>query len=207
MKLLHRPSKLFVSGLCVLWSQSGRQHAAQAPAMSVTPANPTISVGQTQQFTANGATAPAAVSAGGEYTCVRLPDGTVQCMGRNQFGQHGNGTIDQLLGSGAGQRPHHRDPRDCRRRVRVRAAWRTARRGAGGWASPGSGATEASQPSHSERPVAVSGLTGAVDIAAGYGHACALLCERHDAVLGREPRRAARQRDHHQSRYLRNRSR
>ena len=60
--------------------------------MSVTPANPTISVGQTQQFTASGASAPTGVSAGGEYTCVRLPNGTAQCTGRNQFGQLGNGT-------------------------------------------------------------------------------------------------------------------
>ena len=37
-------------------------------------------------------TRPTSVSAGGEYTCVRLSDGTAQCTGRNQFGQHGNGT-------------------------------------------------------------------------------------------------------------------
>ena len=79
-------------------TRSGSQ-AVPAAAVDVTPANPTISVGQTQQFTANGAVAPTGVSAGGEYTCVRLPDGTAQCTGRNQFGQLGNGTLDQLVRS------------------------------------------------------------------------------------------------------------
>ena len=49
----------------------------------------------------------------------------------------------------SGQRPHHGDACHRRRRVRVRAAWRTARRSAGGWASPGSAATAASAPSRS----------------------------------------------------------
>ena len=62
-----------------------------ADAMTVTPANPSIGVGQTQQFTANGALTPTAVAAGGSHTCMRLPDGTVQCWGRNYSGQLGNG--------------------------------------------------------------------------------------------------------------------
>src|SRR5258708_14218973 len=62
--------------------------------MSVKPADPLLRAGQPLQFTASGAITPTAVSAGGEYTCVRLPDGTAQCTGRNQFGQHGNGTLD-----------------------------------------------------------------------------------------------------------------
>src|SRR5712691_3947095 len=45
-----------------------------AQGITVTPANPTISVGQTQQFTASGAVAPTAVAAGGLHTCMRLPD-------------------------------------------------------------------------------------------------------------------------------------
>src|SRR6478735_8805148 len=65
-----------------------------APDMAIAPSNPTISIGQTQPFTATGTVIAAGVSAGGEYTCLRLPDGTAQCAGRNQFGQHGNGTVN-----------------------------------------------------------------------------------------------------------------
>src|SRR5438309_11124820 len=62
-----------------------------ADALAVTPANPTIGVGQAQQFTASGALTPTAVAAGGLHTCMRLPDGTVQCWGRNDVGQLGDG--------------------------------------------------------------------------------------------------------------------
>jgi hypothetical protein len=101
MKRVHLTSKLFVSGLCVLWLSLAGKQSAQSPAMSITPANPTISVGQMQQFTASGAITPAGVGAGGEYTCVRLPDGTARCTGRNQFGQHANGTLDNSLARSA----------------------------------------------------------------------------------------------------------
>ena len=173
MRRIHRTSKLFVAVLCVLWlSLAGRQ-AAQTAALSVTPSNPTITVGQTQQFTANGAAAPTGVSAGGEYTCVRLPGGTAQCVGRNQFGQHGNGTVNDssvldpvnnlttatqviagdefacaLLGDGTAK------------------CW-----GLGESGQRGDGTFD----TFALEPVAVSGLTGAVALAAGYGHACALL--------------------------------
>src|SRR5439155_8096657 len=84
--------KLVASCVVALWLMLVGQ---RADAVTVTPANPAITVGQTQQFTASGARAPtAAVSAGGQYTCVLLPDGTAQCVGRNQFGQLGNGTLD-----------------------------------------------------------------------------------------------------------------
>ena len=61
MNLIQRTSKLFVSGLGVIWLGLAGEQAAQSPAMSVTPANPTISVGQTQQFTASGAITPTEV--------------------------------------------------------------------------------------------------------------------------------------------------
>ena len=34
------------------------------------------------------------ISAGGEYTCLGLSNGTAQCTGRNQFGQHADGTLN-----------------------------------------------------------------------------------------------------------------
>src|SRR5436190_1932817 len=82
--------KLLGTGLAALWLTLGWQ-GAPADALTVTPANPTIGVGQTQQFTANGALTPTAVAGGGFHACMRLPDGTVQCWGRDTFGQLGNG--------------------------------------------------------------------------------------------------------------------
>src|SRR5207248_5768247 len=75
MRQTGQTSKLFAAGLCALWLCLGGP-VSPAPAMTITPTAPAISVGQTQQFTASGALAPTAVSAGGEYTCVTLPDGT-----------------------------------------------------------------------------------------------------------------------------------
>src|SRR5439155_7122710 len=73
---------------------AGPRGEVAAQGITVTPANPTISVGQTQQFTASGAVAPTVESAGGYHTCVRLPDGTLQCEGQNWFGLLGDGTFD-----------------------------------------------------------------------------------------------------------------
>src|SRR3954447_15825956 len=82
--------RIFLAGLMVLWVALSGREAAQTPDMTIGPADPTIFVGQTQQFSADRPTV-GAVSAGGEYTCVTLPDGSGQCTGRNQFNQHGNG--------------------------------------------------------------------------------------------------------------------
>src|SRR5437879_13189166 len=61
----------------------GPRGEVAAQGITVTPANPTISVGQTQQFTASGTVAPTAVAAGGLHTCMRLTDGAVQCRCRH----------------------------------------------------------------------------------------------------------------------------
>jgi alpha-tubulin suppressor-like RCC1 family protein len=127
----------------------------------------------TAQFTAGGAAAPTSVSAGGEYTCVRLSDGTAKCTGRNQFAQHGNGTLNDstvldpvsnlttatqvvagdefacaLLGDGTAK------------------CWGLGESGQRG---------DRSFATFALVPVAVFGLTGANAIAGGYEHACALL--------------------------------
>src|SRR5207249_6771880 len=44
---------------------AGPRGEVAAQGITVTPANPTISVGQTQQFTASGTVVPTAVAAGG----------------------------------------------------------------------------------------------------------------------------------------------
>ena len=66
---------------------------AAAQAITVTPANPTISVGQTQRFTATGVGAVTAVDLGAFYSCALLQDGTVRCWGDNTWGELGNGAV------------------------------------------------------------------------------------------------------------------
>jgi len=175
MRLMDQQSKRWASGLCVLWLSLAGRHAAQAPAMSVTPADPTISVGQTQQFTATGVITPTGVSAGGEFTCVRLPDGTVQCVGRNQYGQHGNGTLNDssvlepVTDLTTATRVVAGDEFVCALlEDRTARCWGFGESGQRGDRSFGTFGLV---------PVPVSGLTGAVALAAGYGHTCALLVD------------------------------
>src|SRR5437867_5788227 len=66
------------------------QVAAQT--VTVTPANPTISVGETQQFTATGVGGATAVNLGAFYSCALLQDGSVRCWAPNEWRQLGDGT-------------------------------------------------------------------------------------------------------------------
>jgi len=175
MKLVNRRSTRWASSLCLLWLILSGGPAATAPALSVTPADPTIPAGQTQQFTASGAITPTGVGAGGEYTCVRLPDGTAQCTGRNQFGQHGNGTfdnssaLDPVTGITTATRVLAGDEYACALLADGTAkCW-----GLGASGQRGDGTFDM----FALTPVAVNGLTGAVGLATGYGHACALLSD------------------------------
>ena len=65
---------------------------AQSSSPSISPADPTILVGQSQQFTATGPLNPLAVVAGVFHSCVSLPDRTLRCWGKGGFGQLGDGT-------------------------------------------------------------------------------------------------------------------
>jgi alpha-tubulin suppressor-like RCC1 family protein len=173
MKHIERPSKLVALSLCGLWLGLAAQPTATR-VVTVTPAAPTIDVGQTQQFTASGADTPKAVSAGGEYTCVAFPDGTVHCAGRNQFGQLADGTLDNssvlvvsdltaVTGVAAG------DEFGCALLGDGTArCWGLGESGQRGDGTLTQMATV---------PVAVSGLNSAVAITAGYNHACALLAD------------------------------
>ena len=174
--------KLFASGLCGLWLGLAGQ-VAPASAITVTPADPTISVGQTQQFTANGAITPIAASAGGEYTCVRLPDRTVQCVGHNQFGQLGDGTLDDssvlvaVSGLTTAIQAAAGDEFAC-----ALLGDSTARCwGLGSSGQRGDGTFD----KISTVPVAVVGITGAAAVSSGYEHACALLGDHSMRCWGR----------------------
>ena len=82
--------------VCVLTNDE-----AAAQAITVTPANPTISVGQTQRFTATGVGAVTAVDLGAFYSCALLQDGTVRCWGDNSTGELGDGTTTNASTPGA----------------------------------------------------------------------------------------------------------
>jgi alpha-tubulin suppressor-like RCC1 family protein len=175
MKVVERKSELFALVLCGLWLSLTVRVAPAPPVMTVTPANPTINVGQAQQFTASGANTPTVVSAGGEYTCVRLPDGTVQCAGRNQFGQLANGTLNNssVLGAVTGLTTATRviagDEFACALLADATArCWGLGEKGQRG---------DGTLTQMSTVPVSVSGLAGAAAVTAGYNHACALLTD------------------------------
>jgi alpha-tubulin suppressor-like RCC1 family protein len=152
------------------------RQSAQGPAMSIAPANATIVVGQTLPFTAAGAVGPTNVSAGGEYTCVGMPDGSARCAGRNQFGQLGDGswtnssffvqprglTSTKLVAAG--------DEFSCALLTDGTAAcWGLGEKGQRG---------DGTYNQVALVPVPVQGLVSATALAGGYGHACALLADR-----------------------------
>src|SRR2546425_4296395 len=174
MTLIDRKLKVFASGLCGLWVSLGWQ-VAPGPAMTVTPADPTISLGQTQQFTASGARTPAGVSAGAFFTCVRLSDGTAQCTGRNQFGQLGNG--DGTFTSSSV--PVAVSGLTTATRVATGAEHACALLGDSTvrcwWAGDSGQRGDGTFNNSSTVPVAVGGLTGAVTVVTGGYHTCALL--------------------------------
>src|SRR2546426_486246 len=183
--------KLLGTGLAALWLTLGWQ-GAPADALTVTPVNPTIGVGQTQQFTANGALTPTAVAGGGFHACMRLPDGTVQCWGRNNFGQlgDGDGNVDGQLGNGT-RASVDCSPGSCGSSTPVQVGGITGAAAviAGGyhtcalfgdgtaqcWGRNDDGQLGDGTFTTSSTAVRVGGLTGAAAVTAGVLHTCALL--------------------------------
>src|SRR3989442_609198 len=175
MTLIDRKLKLLASGLCGLWVSLGWQ-VAPGPAMTVTPADPTISLGQTQQFTASGARTPAGVSAGAFFTCVRLSDGTAQCTGRNQFGQLGNG--DGTFTSSSV--PVAVSGLTTATRVATGGYHACALLGDGTvwcWGRNGQGQLGDGTITNSSSPVRAGAITGAVAVIGAFSHTCAVLSD------------------------------
>src|SRR3989442_1528336 len=154
---------------------AGPRGEVAAKGITVRPANPTISVGQTQQFTASGARTPTAVSAGAFFSCVRLSDGTAQCTGRNQFGQLGNGdgtfTSSSVPVAVSGLTAATRVATGAEHACALLGDSTVRCWGAGDSGQRGDGTFDNS----STVPVAVGGLTGAVTVVTGGYHTCALL--------------------------------
>jgi alpha-tubulin suppressor-like RCC1 family protein len=130
-----------------------------------------------------------AIAAGGSHSLALLSDGTVMAWGRNSNGQLGNGdeTGPDDCGFGTCSTSPIAVP-DLTGVVDIAAGsdhslallsdgtlmgW-----GANGYGETGSGTAGADE----ESPAAVGGVTGAVDISAGYGHSLALL--ENGSVLG-----------------------
>jgi alpha-tubulin suppressor-like RCC1 family protein len=148
--------------------------------IAVTPAVRSLPVGQKQRYTAKGTFSDestqvlgAAISnmaLGDTDTCVLLTSGGVDCWGKNDAGQLGDGTtVDSLI-----PRPvkwittatamAFAEGHGCA----VLASGAVQCWGAGGQLGNGT-ATD------STRPVRVTGIRSAVSVAAGSGHSCALL--------------------------------
>src|SRR5438874_5832584 len=172
MRILRKTSKLLAMALCGLWINV--VGTAQSPGLSVSPPNPTLSVGQTQQFTASGTVTATGISAGGEYTCVGLSNGTAQCTGRNQFGQHADGTLNNssvLVPNSLANvaRVVAGDEFGCALlQDATVSCW-----GLGESGQRGDGTFITFSPN----PAVVAGLTGVAAVASGYSHACALLSD------------------------------
>src|SRR3989475_8829922 len=124
-------------------------------------------------------TGAAAVTGGGFHTCVRFPDGTLECWGRNDAGQ---------LGDPATTTDVSRTP------VRVAGITTATAVTAGGfhtcallqdgtvrcWGQNTFGQLGNGSILNSFTPVTVSGITTAVAVSAGGWHTCALL---HDGTV------------------------
>jgi alpha-tubulin suppressor-like RCC1 family protein len=180
MKNLHIQQKPAAIALCALWL--GSTGYGQSASISVSPVNATVSVGQTQQFAVSGAVTPTGVSAGGEYTCVGLSDGTVRCTGRNQFQQLADGTVANSPVLVASTLTNIR-------RVAAGDEYACALGNDGTAACWGLGESgqrgDGTFTTFSAGPAIVPGVSGATALASGYSHTCALLADATMQCWGR----------------------
>jgi alpha-tubulin suppressor-like RCC1 family protein len=162
---------------------------AQQSSLVISPANPSIRVGQTQQFTQSGALTITAIAAGGGHSCMLLSDGTARCVGRDSQGQLGDGSyinevnpvaVSGLAGAtqiGAGS--EHTCALISDGTMRCWGTNYTGQLGMGGATGEHGGVP------FSLSPVQVQGITNAIVSAPGGFHTCAVLADHTVQCWGR----------------------
>ncbi len=66
-------------------------------AVTISPAGPTVIVGQSVQLTANGVVTPTMIATGAGHSCVLFSDQSVRCTGQNSQGEVGNNTFTNVF--------------------------------------------------------------------------------------------------------------
>jgi alpha-tubulin suppressor-like RCC1 family protein len=155
----------------------------RAASITVTPAQPSLLVGQTVQLTANGAVVPTAVAAGTQHTCVLYSDQSVRCTGFNSQGEIGNGTtsnaLDPALAAGTVNAVAIRNGAEHTCTLvgdGTMQCWGTNYTGQLGDGTMGSFAVA---------PQLVHGITNAIKAITGGFHTCAILSDRTVRCWGR----------------------
>jgi hypothetical protein len=158
--------------------------------LTVTPANPTLNIGQSQHFTVTGSYSdgsarvlnPAgAIAAGNGHSCSVLVNGAVDCWGLNGNGQLGNGmtTTSSTPVPVSGISTATAIAAGAYHTCALLANGTVACWGYDYFGQLGNGMTTASST-----PVPVSGISTATAIAAGAYHTCAVLANGTAACWG-----------------------
>lgn len=182
MKLSVKRKPAVAFGIFLLGAMAAMAQT-QPTAIAISPANPLIATTQTQQFITLSTTPlvfgeARQIAAGYQHVCALMSDGTVQCWGSNAESQLGNATIatsstpvvmsglsGPAIAIAAGG--YHTCALISDGTVQC---W-----GFNYYGQLGNGTFDNVFPNSSSAPVTVTGLTGAVAIAAGEEHTCALL--------------------------------
>lgn len=168
---------IFLLGAMAVMAQT------QPTAIAISPANPLIATTQTQQFITLSTTPlelgqARQIAAGYQHVCALMSDGTVQCWGSNEESQLGNAPIASstapIAVSGLSG-PAIAIAAGGFHTCALISDGTVQCWGFNYYGQLGNGTFSNGYPNTLGTPVTVTGLTGAVAIAAGEEHTCALL--------------------------------